>query len=386
MKIGVIGAEKEGIAFSLICKKNGYDVMISDENEDLIFNLNQGVYLSNDNSVKKLLFESDPLETTTSIIDIIKHSDIIFVFVQTPLNIDGDYDTKNVFDVLKYFHNCSSLDIPLYDKKFVVCCSTNIGEVEEIQKRLSMFSIQVAYNPFFVYEDNAVKEIEESDIVLIGTEFESLSNDLINLYRKIQTKSINAFVMSTKASEMTKLSINSMVAYKLSYSNMIGDIATKMGFKSEMNLIFKAIGTDKRIGEKSLNYNFGFDGSHLYGDNKSLNHFIKKIEIDNSLIQGVEDFNESHLIFLKNYYLNLNPNKTVPFIVDELGLKKTNGLVENSKKYQLCVSLLEEGYTLNVIINEKPTKELNNLSESFNNKIKFFKSDAHLNGYKIKLN
>jgi len=385
MKIGVIGAEKEGLAFSLICKKNGYDVIISDEDENLIFNLNQGIYLPNDDSIKKLLFESDALETTTSIIDIIKHSDIIFVFVQTPLNIDGDYDTKNVFDVLKYFHNCSSLDIPLYDKKFVVCCSTNIGEVEEIQKRLSMFSIQVAYNPFFVYEDNAVKEIEESDIVLIGTEFESLSNDLINLYRKIQTKSVNAFVMSTKASEMTKLSINSMVAYKLSYSNMIGDIATKMGFKSEMNLIFKAIGADKRIGEKSLNYNFGFDGPHLYGDNKSLNHFIKKIEIDNSLIQGVEDFNESHLIFLKNYYLNLNPDKNIPFIINGIGFKKTNGLVENSKKYQLCVYLLEKGYTINVIETNEIAKKLNSLSESYNNRLKFFSINTEPKGYKINL-
>ena len=289
MKIGVIGAEKEGLAFSLICKKNGYNVMISDEDENLILNLNQGIYLPNDNSIKKLLFEIGTSPTTTSVIDIIKHSDIIFVFVQTPLNIDGYYDTKNIFDVLKYFYDCSSLDIPLYDKKFVICSSTNIGEVEEIQKRLSMFSIQVAYNPFFVYEDNTVNQIEESDIVLIGTEFETLSNDLINLYRKIQTKSVNAFVMSTKASEMTKLSINSMVAYKLSYSNMIGDIATKMGFKDEINLIFKAIGNDKRIGEKSLNYNFGFDGPHLHGDNKSLNYFIKKIEIDNGLIQGVEN-------------------------------------------------------------------------------------------------
>ena len=386
MKIGVIGAEKEGLAFSLICKKNGYNVMISDEDENLILNLNQGIYLPNDNSIKKLLFEIGTSPTTTSVIDIIKHSDIIFVFVQTPLNIDGYYDTKNIFDVLKYFYDCSSLDIPLYDKKFVICSSTNIGEVEEIQKRLSMFSIQVAYNPFFVYEDNTVNQIEESDIVLIGTEFETLSNDLINLYRKIQTKSVNSFVMSTKASEMTKLSINSMVAYKLSYSNMIGDIATKMGFKDEINLIFKAIGNDKRIGEKSLNYNFGFDGPHLHGDNKSLNYFIKKIEIDNGLIQGVENFNESHLIFLKNYYLNLNPDKTIPFIIDGIGFKKTNNTIENSKKYQLCISLLEEGYTLYVINNEKITKDLNDLSESYNNRIKFFKINSNLKGCKIKIN
>jgi UDPglucose 6-dehydrogenase len=191
--------------------------------------------------------------------------------------------------------------------------------------------------------------------------------------------------MSTKASEMTKLSINSMVAHKVSYSNMIGDIATKMGFKSEMNLIFKAIGADKRIGEKYLNYNFGFDGPHLYGDNKSLNHFIKKIEIDNSLIHGVEDFNESHLIFLKNYYLNLNPDKNIPFIINGIGFKKINGLVENSKKYQLCISLLEEGYTLNVIETNEIAKKLNSLSESYNNRLKFFSINTEPKGYKINL-
>ena len=89
---------------------------------------------------------------------------------------------------------------------------------------------------------------------------------------------------------------------------------------------------------------------------------------------------------LKIYYLNLNPDKTIPFIIDGIGFKKTNNTIENSKKYQLCISLLEEGYTLYVINNEKITKDLNDLSESYNNRIKFFKINSNLKGCKIKIN
>ena len=80
----------------------------------------------------------------------------------------------------------------------------------------------------------------------------------------------------------------------------------------------------------------------------------------------------------------MNPDKNIPFIIDGMGFKKTNNTIENSKKYQLCISLLEEGYTLYVIKNEKVTKDLNDLSESYDNRIKFFKLDSNLKGYKIK--
>ena len=41
MKIGVIGAGKIGVSFALLCEKNGYDVIISDKDNDIVFNLNQ---------------------------------------------------------------------------------------------------------------------------------------------------------------------------------------------------------------------------------------------------------------------------------------------------------------------------------------------------------
>ena len=64
MKIGVIGANTLGVAFSLICEKAGYDVIIYDENEDTIFNLNQEIYNTKEPLIQKMLFESDDFSGT----------------------------------------------------------------------------------------------------------------------------------------------------------------------------------------------------------------------------------------------------------------------------------------------------------------------------------
>ena len=40
MKIGIIGAGRLGLTFALLCKKNGYEVNVSDVREDYVFNLN----------------------------------------------------------------------------------------------------------------------------------------------------------------------------------------------------------------------------------------------------------------------------------------------------------------------------------------------------------
>jgi UDP-glucose 6-dehydrogenase len=70
----------------------------------------------------------------------------------------------------------------LYGKKVIVGCTTNPGDTEQVQQRLNMFNVQVAYNPEFIAQGEIVKGLEQSDIVLIGTEYTELGNDLIDVY------------------------------------------------------------------------------------------------------------------------------------------------------------------------------------------------------------
>lgn len=383
MKIGIIGAGRLGLTFALLCEKNGYDVIVSDVREDYVFNLNKKICNTNEPLIQSMLLDSKNFSATTNNIEVIKNSDIIFTFVATPSTLNGNYDTTRVFEVVSDFYTASSLDISLHEKKFIVGCTTNPGDVEQIQTRLNMFNIQVAYNPEFIAQGEILKGLEQSDIVLIGTEYTELSNELIGIYNKIQTTPVNAYVMSSKAAEITKIGINCFLTTKISYANMMGEIMIKAGVQDEINMVLSAIGGDSRVGKKYLKYGFGFGGPCLPRDNRALGHFVSSLGMDLNLPLTVDNFNREHANFIKDFYVQKNPDKTVPFVMDYITYKKGTDILEESQQFQLCIDLLNEGYILHVIEIESVVEKLSQMSESYNGRLKFFKPGTSPEGYKI---
>lgn len=385
MKIGVIGAGRLGLTFALLCEKAGYSVIVSDKREDYVYNLNQGICNTNEPLIQKMLFEVYDFSATTSNIEVIENCDIIFTFVATPSTTQGNYDTTSVFEVANDFFEASKLDISVFNKKFIVGCTTNPGDVEQIQNKLSVFSIQVAYNPEFIAQGEIVKGLEESDIVLIGTEYQELANDLINIYGKIQTTPVHAHIMSCKAAEITKIGINCFLTTKISYANMMGDILSKSNLGNEIDSVLNAIGGDSRVGKKYMKYGFGFGGPCLPRDNRALGHYAKELGMELNLPLTIDEFNKEHAEFLKNFYIKQNPDKTVPFVMNYVTYKRGTDILEESQQFKLCLDLLEEGYYVNVIEIDAVSQQLIHLSEKFENRLKFYKPGTTPEGYVINL-
>jgi UDPglucose 6-dehydrogenase len=385
MKLGLISINDLGLSFGLLCEKNGYEVLVSNNNEDYIFNLNQKICITNEPLIQSMLFDTTKFSATTSNIDVIKNSDIIFTFSPTPSNIEGNYDTTKVFDIISEFYSLSSQDFPLYNKKLVICSTTNPGEVEQIQQRLNMFNIQVAYNPFFTNEGEIVKNIENHEMVLIGGEYQELTNDLIQLHTKLKKVLINVYTMSSKAAEFTKIGINSFLSAKISYANMLGEIITKSGIEDEVSMVLTAIGGDSGIGVKHMNYGFGFGGPTINGDVKALKHFAESVGAGTDLISSVNQFNKSHILFIKKYYTQKNPNKEITFVMNHITYKKGSNIVEESQQFKLCIELLSDGYSVNVIEISEVSTNLNSLSESYNGRLKFYKPGTKPEGIVINL-
>lgn len=385
MTIGIIGAGRLGLTFALLCEKAGYTVIVSDKREDYVYNLNQKVCNTNEPLIQKMLFESHFLSATTSNIEIIKRCDTIFTFVPTPSTMNGNYDTSAVFEVTNDFFEASKLDIPVFNKKFIVGCTTNPGDVDQVQNRLSMFSIQVAYNPEFIAQGEIAKGLEQSDIVLIGTEYQELSNQLIEIYNNIQTTTVNAHVMSSKAAEITKIGINCFLTTKISFANMMGDILIKAGLDSEVDSVLKAIGGDTRVGKKYMKYGFGFGGPCLPRDNRALGHYANDLGLELNLPLTVDEFNKEHSLFLKKLYMGKNPDKATPFVMNYIAYKRGTDILEESQQFKLCLDLLEEGYYLNVIEIDTISKQLSGLSEQYDGRLKFYKQGTTPEGFLINL-
>jgi hypothetical protein len=91
------------------------------------------------------------------------------------------------------------------------------------------------------------------------------------------------------------------------------------------------------------------------------------------------------LDFLKKKYVNQNPDKSIPFVINGLSYKKNTNILESSKEYQLCLDFLNGGYTINVVEDPLVSSKLNSLSESYNGKLKFYKSGTKPEGILINL-
>mgnify|MGYP000043863209 CR=1 FL=1 len=87
---------------------------------------------------------------------------------------------------------------------------------------------------------------------------------------------------------------------------MLGEIITKSGIEDEVSMVLTAIGGDSGIGVKHMNYGFGFGGPTINGDVKALKHFAESIGANTDLISSVNQFNQSHISFIKEHYIQKN--------------------------------------------------------------------------------
>jgi hypothetical protein len=71
--------------------------------------------------------------------------------------------------------------------------------------------------------------------------------------------------------------------------------------------------------------------------------------------------------------------------MDHITYKKGTRIVEESQQFQLCVELLNDGYSVNVIEHPEVTNKLNTLSETYNGRLKFYKPGTKPEGILINL-
>lgn len=166
---------------------------------------------------------------------------------------------------------------------------------------------------------------------------------------------------------------------------MIGQIAIKSGIESEIGMILTAIGGVDGIGKKHMSYGFGFGGPSINSDNKAIKHYSESVGVETNLLTSINDFNKSQLIFIKDYYIQQNPTGEQPFVFNYITYKNNVNILEESQPFQLCVSLLDSGYNVNVIEKPEIISQLNDLSEKYNGRLRFYKQGTKPEGILINI-
>ena len=347
MKIGLIGAGRLGICLALLIEKAGYEVIASDTRSDYIRNLQLKKYGGSEPNVSDLLFTANNISFTVINERVIDECDVIFTLVATPSLEDGSYDVSAVDDVVSDFqkYGWNNMD-SLVGKSLVVGCTTNPGDCDVFQDKLSEVGMDVYYNPEFIAQGSIVCDLRFADMVLVGGEGHHRS-ELERIYEGIQNgyRSPTVHFMSAKAAELTKIAVNCFLTTKISYANMIGQVLSLSGMSDEIDTVLNAIGSDARIGKKYLGFGFGFGGPCFPRDNRAFAAYAQQIGVEHNIGTTTDNFNDAHTEFLKNYVIKNNPKK-LPYCFKYLTYKRGIDIITESRPYDLAKILLDEGYSV----------------------------------------
>ena len=310
MKIAVVGTGYVGLVTGTCFAEMGVDVTCVDIDKTKIENLNHGVvpiYEPGLEPMVKRNVQAGRLHFTTDLRNCLDDVEVVFSAVGTPPDNDGSADLKFVLEVAR--------TIGQNMKKYVLVVTKStvpVGTAKkvratiqaELDKRGLKIDFDVASNPEFLKEGDAIKDFMSPDRVVVGVESQRAEEIMARLYRPFLLNNFRVIFMDVPSAEMTKYAANAMLATRISFMNDIANLCEIIG--ADVNMVRKGIGTDTRIGKKFLYPGCGYGGSCFPKDVKALIHTAKDNGYTMQVIEAVERVNENQkaILFekLQRYY------------------------------------------------------------------------------------
>lgn len=313
MKITVVGTGYVGLVSGTCFAETGINVTCVDVDKKKIDNLNKGIIPIYEPGLDQLVVrnkEKNRLSFSTSLKDSLIGSDVVFIAVGTPPGEDGSADLKYVLAVAREIgENIDHYMVVINKSTVPVGTGKKVKDViaSEIQKRGVNVEFDIASNPEFLKEGNAVEDFLKPDRIVVGIENERSQKVISQLYKPFLLNGHPLLFMDIVSAEMTKYTANAMLATKISFMNDIANLCEIVG--ADVNNVRKGIGSDARIGNKFIYPGAGYGGSCFPKDVKALIRTGKDFKYSLEILQAVENVNErqKNVLFSKiNAHFNGN--------------------------------------------------------------------------------
>ncbi len=290
MNLSVIGTGYVGLVTGACLAGSGNNVICVDIDEEKVKGLKEGhvpFYEPGLEEIVKKNLREERLHFTTDIGYAIKNSFIILIAVGTPPNHDGSANMDAVLSVAR------SIAGHMDDYKIIVTKSTvPVGTTEMIRdeiRKLTDIEFDVASNPEFLKEGDAVEDFMKPDRLIIGVDKPAVGGILKELYSAFMRSSDRAIVVSIRSSELAKYTANAMLATRISFMNDIANLCELVG--ADISEVRVAIGSDTRIGRHFLFPGIGYGGSCFPKDVKALISTAKGFGYDLKVCRAADEVN-----------------------------------------------------------------------------------------------
>ena len=293
MKLTIVGTGYVGLVAATGFANLGNDVICVDIDKEKIDLLKGGVVPIYEPGLEELFknnLKGGRLKFTTDMAEAVQESEIIFICVGTPSNEFQEADLTAVEEVAK------AIGTYMNEYKIVVNKSTVPVGTADLVKKIIMENQQeaiecdVVSNPEFLREGAAIKDFENPDRIVVGTDSQKAEEIMTSLYRSKARTDRPIMVTGVRSAEIIKYASNAMLATRISFMNQLSFLCEETG--ADIKEVARGLGLDNRIGPRFLQSGIGYGGSCFPKDVKALISTLKNHNCDSDLFEAVHRINE----------------------------------------------------------------------------------------------
>jgi UDPglucose 6-dehydrogenase len=190
-------------------------------------------------------------------------SDLVLICVGTPVGDDGRSDLRQLRSALKACRPLVEAGVPL-----VIRSTLPAGSNDEVVRWAGCETGRLFTNPEFLAEGRALEDFLDPSRVVIGTFPEPDPDALALVEGVLGYEGRPLLVVSVAEADLIKNGSNAYLALKLSYANELAVLCEELG--ADVMNVLEGIGLDPRLGRRYMHPGFGFGGSCLPKDLRSI--------------------------------------------------------------------------------------------------------------------
>ena len=330
MKIGFVGLGKLGLPVALAVESKGHDVVgfdISEKVKDII-------------EAKKLpykeIWAQDYLDKSNikflDLKNVVKHSEIIFVPIQTPHDplFEGvtripkervDFDYSYLISGMKKLSE--EIENQGKDKVVIIISTVLPGTIRQKIKPLLGKHTKICYNPFFIAMGTTMKDFLYPEFILFGVDDLHAADKAEKFYRTINNATF--FKTSIENAELIKVSYNTFISTKIAFINTIMEMCYKLP-NTNIDDVTNGLllGSKRLISGAYLRGGMGDGGGCHPRDNIALSWLARKLDISNDFFDQIMQQREKQTDWLANLIIKNQLEDKKTYILGKSFKPETN--------------------------------------------------------------
>ena len=298
-RLSVFGLGKLGACMAATLAQRGFEVLGVDVNPEVVRRINQGEPPVNEPLLTETISQGRArLRATTDAREAVE-TDASFFIVPTPSLPDGSFSNEFLMRAIQplakatkeagkkgHVFVCSSTTTP------GACRQVIIPMLEQHSGGICGRDFGFCYNPEFIALGSVIRGLLEPDLVLIGESDQRTGDLLEDLYHQYNANQPHIARMSVTSAELAKISLNSYITMKISFTNQLRMMAERYP-DTNVHAILDAIGSDSRVGRKYFRAGLSYGGPCFPRDNRLVSYAAMQVGLSAPLAEASDCVNET---------------------------------------------------------------------------------------------